>query len=246
MYAPQNASSLEPTTLKEFQYLSAKLKAWIAVDHNEDGTHNLRPSGFDFVPIGAEMDWDSDIIPPRWLVLDGAAKSRTAYRALFEHYGTTHGAGDGVTTFNVPDYRGRFCLYMAAAGTGSVAGSTGGAIDHTHSGGSGTTDSAGGHNHTATTTADGAHTHSQGVHSHAINAGAPLLADGAGDDTIPVFPSTATDLFNDAGTGSSGSHSHTLTTDSVGDHTHTFGAGTTGTANPPYIVCRHRIVLAGV
>ena len=44
---------------------------------------------------------------PGWLMCDGAAVSRTTFAALFAVLGTTHGAGDGANTFNVPDHRGR-------------------------------------------------------------------------------------------------------------------------------------------
>ena len=43
-----------------------------------------------------------------WLLCDGQAVSRTDYANLFELVGTNFGAGDGVTTFNIPDYRGKF------------------------------------------------------------------------------------------------------------------------------------------
>lgn len=46
--------------------------------------------------------------PAGWLECDGSAKSRTTYAALFAAIGTRHGQGDGVSTFNLPDYRGRF------------------------------------------------------------------------------------------------------------------------------------------
>lgn len=68
-----------------------------------------------------------------WLLCDGAAVSRTTYAALFATVGVTFGAGDGSTTFNVPDLRGRFPLGKAGAGTGSTLGGTGGLIDHVHS-----------------------------------------------------------------------------------------------------------------
>jgi microcystin-dependent protein len=42
-----------------------------------------------------------------WLLCDGSAVSRTTYSALFAAIGTSYGAGDGATTFNLPDYRGR-------------------------------------------------------------------------------------------------------------------------------------------
>src|SRR6185503_20590605 len=45
--------------------------------------------------------------PSGWLNCDGSAVSRTTYANLFAAIGTTFGAGDGSTTFNVPDLRGR-------------------------------------------------------------------------------------------------------------------------------------------
>lgn len=46
--------------------------------------------------------------PTGTLLADGSAISRTTYSDLFASIGTTHGSGDGTTTFNLPDYRGRF------------------------------------------------------------------------------------------------------------------------------------------
>lgn len=47
-------------------------------------------------------------VPDGWLECDGSAVSRTTYSALFAKIGITHGQGNGTTTFNLPDYRGRF------------------------------------------------------------------------------------------------------------------------------------------
>lgn len=46
--------------------------------------------------------------PDGFLLCDGSALSRTAYSALFEAIGTAYGAGDGSSTFNIPDLRGEF------------------------------------------------------------------------------------------------------------------------------------------
>ena len=46
--------------------------------------------------------------PIGWIKADGSAISRTTYSDLFSVIGTTHGPGDGSTTFNVPDLRGEF------------------------------------------------------------------------------------------------------------------------------------------
>ena len=54
---------------------------------------------------------------PGWLICNGAAVSRTTYATLFAVIGTTYGAGDGSTTFNLPDLRGRTPI-GAGQGTG--------------------------------------------------------------------------------------------------------------------------------
>lgn len=59
-------------------------------------------------PAGAVIAYAGDVIPNGYLYCDGAAISRTAFAALFTAIGTKHGQGDASTTFNLPDYRGRF------------------------------------------------------------------------------------------------------------------------------------------
>lgn len=58
-------------------------------------------------PVGAGIDYWGSSAPSGWLFADGSAISRTTYSDLFAVMGTTHGAGDGSTTFNLPDKRGR-------------------------------------------------------------------------------------------------------------------------------------------
>lgn len=65
-------------------------------------------AGFlDSVPIGCGMDWFTDTAPTNWAICDGRALSRTEYSELFKVLGTKFGIGDGTTTFNIPDFRGR-------------------------------------------------------------------------------------------------------------------------------------------
>src|SRR5690606_40258069 len=59
------------------------------------------------VPVGATIEWWSPTPPPGWLVCAGQAVSRTDYAELFAVFGTRYGSGDGSTTFNLPDLRGR-------------------------------------------------------------------------------------------------------------------------------------------
>lgn len=59
------------------------------------------------IPSGAIMDYAGSTEPTGWLFCAGQAVSRSTYATLFAAIGTNYGAGDGSTTFNVPDYRGR-------------------------------------------------------------------------------------------------------------------------------------------
>jgi len=59
-------------------------------------------------PPGSIMAFGGTNIPAGWLLCDGSAVSRTNYAALFAAISTAWGAGDGSTTFNLPDMRGVF------------------------------------------------------------------------------------------------------------------------------------------
>nr|DAK17279.1 MAG TPA: tail collar fiber protein [Caudoviricetes sp.] len=60
------------------------------------------------VPTGAIAYFAHTTVPYGWLKANGAAVSRTVYANLFALIGTNYGAGDGRTTFNLPDLRGEF------------------------------------------------------------------------------------------------------------------------------------------
>jgi microcystin-dependent protein len=72
------------------------------------------------------------IAPAGWLMCDGSAVSRTTYAALFAAIGGIYGAGDGSTTFNVPDMRGRVPVGVGqgAGLTNRTLNSTGGEETH--------------------------------------------------------------------------------------------------------------------
>lgn len=59
------------------------------------------------VPSGVVLPFAGSSAPSGWLMAYGQAVSRTTYAALFAAIGTAHGVGDGTTTFNLPDLRGR-------------------------------------------------------------------------------------------------------------------------------------------
>jgi phage-related tail fiber protein len=60
------------------------------------------------VPSGSVIWFAANTAPTGYLKANGAAVSRTTYAALFTAIGTTYGAGNGSTTFNLPDLRGEF------------------------------------------------------------------------------------------------------------------------------------------
>jgi len=86
-------------------------------------------------PSGTLTMWPTGTAPSGWLLCNGAAVSRATYAALFAVIGTTFGAGDTTTTFNLPDYRDR--MPIGANTIAASIGATGGSKDailvsHTH------------------------------------------------------------------------------------------------------------------
>jgi microcystin-dependent protein len=67
-------------------------------------------------PTGAVTAFGGTSAPTGWLICDGSAVSRTTYSDLFAAIGTNFGSGDGSTTFNIPDMRGRVPTGYAASG----------------------------------------------------------------------------------------------------------------------------------
>lgn len=80
-------------------------------------------SSSDGNPIGTILNYAPSTLPTGYLWANGQAISRSTYSALFAAIGTTFGVGDGVSTFNLPDFRGRICI-----GTNPMGGSTDGTL----------------------------------------------------------------------------------------------------------------------
>ena len=83
---------------------------------NKDGVYDGNNKKFlvegdvssgDILPIGSMIPYGNDTAPENWLICDGSEVSRTTYAELFNVIGTSYGSGDGTTTFNLPDKRGR-------------------------------------------------------------------------------------------------------------------------------------------
>jgi len=170
------------------------------------------------VPVGTVLPFAGSTAPGGFLLCDGAAVSRSDYALLFSIIGTTYGAGNGSTTFNVPDFRGRTAY---GAGGGGLAignnegqsnpGSRGPSHHHSFSGG---TSNAGNHQHPAV----GDHTHgSPGSDSFCFTTGGVFQAATPGTNRTIITSSN----FN---TGAAGGHQH----GAAGDHSHSVSGSTSG------------------
>lgn len=113
------------------------------------------------IPAGVINMWATAVAPTAWLLCDGTAVSRTTYSSLFGVIGTTYGSGDGSTTFNLPNLKGRVPVGLDSGQTEFDAmGETGGAKTHTL-----TSTEMPSHTHT-----QNAHTHTQDAHTHTQNS----------------------------------------------------------------------------
>jgi microcystin-dependent protein len=84
------------------------------------------------IPTGSIFNWATSSAPTGYLICDGSAVSRTTYSALFAVISTTYGSGDGSTTFNVPNLKGKVVVgYNSAETEFDALGETGGTKTHT-------------------------------------------------------------------------------------------------------------------
>lgn len=96
-----------------------------------NNTMHLEKGG-DTLPIGTILPFSGSTIPNNYLLADGSAVSRTTYSELFAIIGTTYGTGDGSTTFNLPNLKGRVPVGLDSNDTDfDILGETGGEKTHT-------------------------------------------------------------------------------------------------------------------
>lgn len=158
------------------------------------------------------------------LFCDGSAVSRTTYALLFAKIGVMYGPGDSVSTFNLPDMRGRFMRGFAsgqstdpdrASRTDRGDGTTGDNV------GTKQTDATAAHTHTGTTDAGGIHNHTVGSTQRFIigedsgyNEANVDLPTGGGPWNTSIENNRSVD--SSANTNNSSSHTHTFTSGSTG------------------------------
>ena len=106
--------------------------------------------------VGTIKPWGKATAPDGYLLCDGSAVSRSTYADLFAVIGTTYGAGNGSTTFNLPDLRGRVVACqddMGGSSANRLTDQTGGLNGDTLG------DTGGSETHTLSTAQMPAHTH---------------------------------------------------------------------------------------
>lgn len=107
-----NVSGQGAKNLKQYDSTGNKIAAVIAANQSSDVVYDgvdwvlldPLPSG-SAVPSGFVMSYAANVAPTGWLKANGAIVSRTTYASLFAAIGITFGAGDGSTTFHLPDLR---------------------------------------------------------------------------------------------------------------------------------------------
>lgn len=146
-------------------------------------------------PPGSLVSFAGTTAPDGWLLCHGQAISRTTYSSLFLALGTTYGVGDGSTTFNLPDLRGR-----TAVGKDDMGGSAANRITAAGSGITGTTLGAAGgaQTHTLTEAQLASHTHIQNSHNHTQNAHShPIGGSNSNVSGVGFAKQTVADTNND-------------------------------------------------
>lgn len=176
-------------------------------------------------PVGTITAYAGSSAPTNWLLCDGAAVSRTTYAALFAVISTTYGAGDGSTTFNLPNIKGKVPVGLDSAQTefdalNEQGGSKTSTAPHTH---------AVDHDHASFNATSGGHS---ADHTHAGNTGnVSAWHQHSGNTGNVSSDHVHWDYDGDLGAGGSGlvRKGYAVNGDATSgfhaNHTHAFGTG---------------------
>lgn len=197
--------------------------AGILKQHKQSGAHaavtadsitttSLTVAGKDisqFTPTGLVNAFAGSSVPTGWLLCDGSAVSRTTYAALFAAISTSYGTGNGTTTFNLPDGRGRALFgYDSGQSEFNAMGKTGGQKV------------VQAHNHNGST--DGA-----GSHDHASNTSGQTVFTAGSTNTTTTASGFQQITWGNTRTDTNGFHAHSFTTSTSGSGTNNLNPYTT-------------------
>ena len=159
-------------------------------------------TGIEGIPTATIVPWSSASVPTGFLECNGQAVSRSTYSALFAIVGTTYGAGDGSSTFNVPDLQDN--VAVGKSNNKSLA-STGGANTVTSTGNvAGSTANA-----SLSTAQIASHSHNTAFNFSSSQGSPPGL----------TLNKTSTTNRASSNTGSGQGHSHNMSANFAGDAT---------------------------
>jgi microcystin-dependent protein len=228
------AATVDSTSYGRALLNAADEAAFKALVNAEAGTDFATPSALSAgllraMPVGGVLPYAGLTAPSGWLLCFGQAIGRTTYASLFAVIGTTYGSGDGSTTFNVPDLRGR-----AVAGQDDMGGTSANRLTSPLDGD--TLGAAGGAesvtmarsnlpNETVFTTTDGAHAHN-------------------------VTATVVTGQMDQTGSGAQEFTESNRVTDTQGSHNHSFalngGVAQTAMANVQPTIILNYIIFTDV
>lgn len=200
-----------------------------ALNNMEDGITKA-------MPTGTVVPYAGSAAPGGWLLCRGQAVSRSTYADLFNVIGTTFGAGDGSTTFNLPDLQGKFPVGVSGADPDYTLAGTGGEEEHTL-----TATEMPGHTHTGPS-----HSHgdgslasaSGGGHSHSLSHHTELELKAGGSTARAWDWSSPGDGSEVLSIQSAGAHAHDVTgsTGAAGTgNSGSTGGGSPHENRPPYL-----------
>lgn len=197
-------------------------------------------------PSGALMPFAGSAAPTGYLICDGSAISRTTYGTLFSAIGTSYGTGDGSTTFNLPDLRGRMPVGKGTHVSVDALGENDGAAlanrrpAHSHAG-TGRTADAGSHSHGGSI-GGGGHEHTYNIPTSLNNT---YVNRDSGGSAATTLRDVGLSGYQNLGTSGGGGHSHTLSINPDGTHGHDFSVtvgSTGGTTDAPSFVVVNYII----
>lgn len=184
------------------------------------------------MPPGSVISYAGTSSPEGWMICNGIAVSRVDYADLFAVIGTAYGPGDGSTTFNIPDFRGKVAAGLqTGSGYFDILGKTGGAETHQLA-----VSEIPSHSHSVDPPAETSS--SSGDHSHTVDPPNTLSGGGGGHSHNITLRITHSDgavvtgeILNAGIFYGTGRDRYKDTADWVGDHQHWLDIGQFNSGN---------------
>jgi len=221
-----------PTTLVDTTSAQTLTDKTLTAPSISDPTFTGTPVGIP--PTGAVIAFAGSSAPAGWLICDGSAVSRTTYADLFAVVGEQHGAGDGTTTFNLPDLRDRSPIGVSAThpladtgGADSVTLTTTELPAHAHTIN---------HDHPAVSTSADAHFHTLG-----FEYGSNTTAGGTTVRVTDINGQTGGTGTNATASTNTDTHAHTVDLPSYTGSSGSAGSGGAFSVRNPYVAFNHII-----